>query len=230
MFKLRWLTLIIIFGVFLFITPAESKKIEHKNSYASFDIGVVQQEDQTSSETAAGFGLTISATVTWEFEPGVTANFALGHKLNDYFALEVDLGYAYWEYSNIDFSGTITAFNGISQTFVGSASVDGSIQTLSLIPNLIITPMGKSDFSPYIGIGAGGFLWWDEVDSIGTLTINSEESGTDAAANVLAGFNFRVSSSSTFGAKYKYAWSRSRELNAEDPALHLVTASFRQRF
>ena len=59
MFKLRWLTLIIIFGVFSFNTPAKSKKIEHKKSYASFDIGAVQQESQSTSVTAIGFGVTV---------------------------------------------------------------------------------------------------------------------------------------------------------------------------
>ena len=228
MFKLRWLTLIIIFGVCSFNTPAKSKKIEHKKSYASFDIGAVQQESQSTSVTAIGFGVTVTGTVTANYEPGIAANFAIGHHFNDYLALEADFGYAYWEYDDLDITGTATS-GGTSVTFATSAALDGSTQIFSIMPNLILYPLGKSDFSPYIGIGAGSVYWWEELNSIGTLAVNAEESGVDVAVNALLGFNFRVGPASTLGVKYKYGWMNAREVD-DDPILHSLTASFKQRF
>ena len=59
--------------------------------------------------------------------------------------------------------------------------------------------MGQKKFSPYFGVGVGAVDIEDEVDKVGTLEVNGEESSTELVVNGIAGFDFQTADNSYLG-------------------------------
>lgn len=198
--------------------------------YGRFDAGIVAPNDISFSSSANSYGYSVSASGDIEFENGMTVTGAIGRQINNFLAAEIELGYSQFDYDKVTGNFTATS-GGSSYTVNGSADVDGSIRTFSGLVNAIVSPLGKKRrFDPYIGVGLGLASWNDEINSVGTLQVNGDRSGTDLMANGILGFNYGVTEKIDIGAKYRYVWADTGQNGYDDMSAHTFTAGLTFKF
>ncbi|MGB0671603.1 MAG: outer membrane protein, partial [Rhodospirillales bacterium] len=142
---------------------------------------------------------------------------------------EGELGFSRFDYDSISGSGTAT-YNGTTYAIGGSASVDGTVTGYSGMVNAVVSPFGKSALRPYIGLGIGAVYSVNEVDKIGTLTTNTDESEAYLAAQGLLGIDYRIDEKLSIGAQYRYAWVDSGDDVYGDLTAHAALANLAYRF
>ena len=91
--------------------------------------------------------------------------------------------------------------------------------------NLIYNFTDSQGFTPYLGGGIGLVRIVDSVDKIGTLTVNGEETNTDIAANLIAGFDMPLSDSAKAGLRYRYFWADNGNKGIDDATAHALMAT-----
>jgi opacity protein-like surface antigen len=221
----------------LFSIAALATVLFTSNSYAAeknpfyfrLQPGAVIINDVDFSSSASGYGITVTADGSFTFEPGMTVAGAVGYKLSDMVSIEGELGYANAEYDAVE--GTLSATSGgTTYSVAGSANVDGEVTMITGIANLILTPMSKEKFAPYFGGGVGFVNVENEINSIGTLTVNSDENNTDLVANFIAGFDFKIEEDMSLGARYRYVWADTGQSGIEDATAHVVALSLKIDF
>ena len=188
-------------------------------AYVGASAGVV-----IPSDLHANFGGGIAGSGDFSFKTGGAGSGFIGYHLNDLLALEGELGVAS---SDADkFSGTL---NGTAV----SASIDGSLTTVFVFGNAILTPFGRAAFTPYVGGGIGFASIDDSINSIGGVNVASSGRETDFAANFTAGLDFAVANRWSVGARYRFIWvntassATSGGVNAsiDDVTAHIITAT-----
>lgn len=185
--------------------------MNYGRAYVGGTVGVIIPESLHISASGAVVG---SSDLT--FNAGPAFSGLIGYHLNEYLAVEGELGYASFD----------------EDSFAG-ASVDGHLNTVFGFGNLIVTPWGRSGFSPYIG-GGIGFTNFDEtVNTIGGVPVNSSASETDFAANFIAGFQMPVAYRWSVGARYRFVWVNASStttngavsISQGDFTAHVITAN-----
>src|SRR5271170_4086684 len=112
------------------------------NFYVGLGAGIVVPD--STSVTISG-AVTGSGNVSYDVGPAVLG--MVGYHFNDLFAAEGEVGYSSLDYSNI--SGSLTA--GSLGTVSGKIGVNGNVDAVLGLVNGLITPLGKSGLSPYLG-------------------------------------------------------------------------------
>lgn len=193
-------------------------------AYVGMGAGVVIPED-----LHATFSGVVAGTGDLSFKAGPAFTGSIGYHLTDYLATEGEIGFATFDEDK--FSGTI---GGVS----GSAAIDGRVNTVVGFGSLIVTPLGRAGFSPYIGAGAGFANFDEKVNSIGGIAVNSSSNETDFAANFLAGFDVPVGGRWSVGARYRFIWVNTASTSTsagvttkqDDFTAHVITATAKFRF
>lgn len=188
--------------------------------YARLGAGALVLNDIDFSASAAAYGITLTANGTFSFDPGAAATGAIGYRYNRWIAFEGELGYGSASYDKV--SGNFTAsVGGNSVTVSGSTTIDGDVTMISGLANLLVTPLGRQVFSPYGGAGIGFVHIKDQIDAIGGDTsVQGSETSTELAADVLAGFDYRVKDAASIGAQYRYFWADSGSDGVDDATAH----------
>ncbi len=188
-------------------------------AYVGASAGVVIPND-----LHATFGGGIAGSGDFSFKAGGAGTGFIGYHFNDMLAGEGELGVT--SADSDKFSGTL---NGVPVT----ATIDGSLTTVFAFANLIVTPLGRSGFSPYIGGGIGFASVDDTINSIGGVGVASTGRETDFAANLMLGLDFAVADRWSVGARYRFVWINTASsasaggINAsiDDLTAHVITAT-----
>lgn len=188
--------------------------------YARLGVGALALNDIDFSSTGSAYGITLTADGSFSFDPGAAATGAIGYRYNRWLAFEGELGYGTASYDSV--SGNFTAsVGGNSVTVSGSAPVDGDVTMVSGLANLLVTPLGRQTFSPYVGGGIGFVHIKDEINSIGGDTsVQGSETATEMAADFLAGFDYALGQSAGVGGQYRYFWADSGSNGVDDATAH----------
>lgn len=218
-----------------FSALADQAMYKKGNMYINLGAGVFSLEDigRSFSTAASGFGITYSAsgTETYSFDSGYQVYGGLGYNFSDHLSYELDLGYSWAEYNDVTYSGTIVATaGGTSLTLSGSQSfnVDGEVSGLSVM-NSLVAKFGSAQFNPYLGAGIGLVNFQDEINSISTLVVNGERSGTAPGAGLLAGIDAQIGGGA-LGLRYRYIWAATGENGFDDATAHAITANYKVPF
>jgi len=188
--------------------PALSVSQPFGDFYVGLSTGVLIPNDTDQKVTGTILGLPVSGAGKLHYKPGIIVDALVGYHINPYVAAEVDLAYARYEYDEI--KGVLT----VGPLTVNRSTFDGNVQYWMGFVNAIVTPLGRSGFSPYIGGGIGFSSYEAKINSIsnpivGVARINSTTTNTDFAANAIAGFNYAVSDNVAVGARYRFLWTDS---------------------
>ncbi|HEX7968885.1 MAG TPA: outer membrane beta-barrel protein [Stellaceae bacterium] len=158
------------------------------------------------------------------FKAGPTVTGFIGYHFNDVLAGEGELGFATFDEDK--FSGT---FNGVPV----SASIDGRIDSFVAFGNLIVTPLGRSGFAPYIGGGVGVASLDQKINSINGVAVNTSSSESHFAANLMLGFDIAVARRWSVGGRYRFLWVNASSTDTsggvttkqDDFTAHVLTAT-----
>ena len=163
--------------------------------------------------------LTIDVTGEASFETGSSIGGAIGYILNNHVRAEFELGYTEMDHDKAKADAAWTFTSG-GTTLTGAAGVeaevDGEVEALYGLANVILTPFGSQSFgdtklTPLIGGGIGFVDWDDEIKSISsagtTLTVNAKESDTDFLSVVMAGLEYDYSQNMSLTIKYRHFWA-----------------------
>ena len=116
------------------------------NAYIGIGAGIAIPESTSVSITGS-----VTGSGNVNFDDGVAVMGMVGYHLNNLVTGEAELGYPSVDYNNI--SGSLTA--GSLGTINGKIGVNGHASAVVGLFNGLITPLGNSGFSPYIGGGVG---------------------------------------------------------------------------
>jgi opacity protein-like surface antigen len=206
------------------------------NVYVGLATGAVVPDDVHQTLTGSVAGLPVSGAGNFSFKPGFMIDALLGYRYNDYLAAEADLGYA--QYDDDQINGQIS----LGPLVEHRATVDGSAETWTGFANAIVTPLGRSRFTPYIGGGLGFSAYDAKLNSIssatfGTVAVNSTTSDAVLAVDAIVGFDYAVTEAFLLGARYRFLWTDSSRTSTsggltgtEDDALFQIfslTATYR---
>jgi opacity protein-like surface antigen len=188
-------------------------------AYVGASAGVV-----IPSDLHASFGGGIAGSGDFSFKTGGAGSGFIGYHFNDMLAGEGELGVT--SADSDKFSGTL---NGVAV----AAPINGSLTTVFGFANLIVTPLGHSSFSPYIGGGIGFASIDDTINSVGGVGIASSGRETDFAANLILGLDFAVADRWSVGARYRFIWintassatSGGINTSIDDLTAHVITAT-----
>lgn len=198
---------------------APSARQDIGRAYVGASAGVVIPDDVHETLTGA-----IAGSATLSAKAGGAVTGLIGYHLNDYLAAEGELGYASFEKDSL--SGTL---NGV----VGSAPVSGRVDMVLGFANAIVTPLGRSRVTPYLGGGVGFASFDDRTDSVGGIVVNSSGTGTDFAANFIAGIDVAVADRWSVGGRYRFIWMNSASttsdgtttIKKDDFTAHILTVN-----
>jgi len=211
--------------------PISAAKAAGEKSGAFFRLqpGAILFNDIGFSAAASAYGVTVTASGNFTFDPGYGVTGALGYQFNEFVSIEGEVGYGVVEYNNVE--GNLNAtVGGTTYTVSGSADIDGEVEMLTGIANIILSPMGKEKFSPYVGGGIGVVDWEDKVNSVGTLTVNGKETGSDLMANGIVGFDYKMDDDIAIGARYRYLWADTGQSGLDDATAHSFMLSLKVSF
>jgi len=172
--------------------------------YGGLEAGIIIPDDLSYSLSGPVNGVSTTISGNISFDTGSAVGAFVGYHFNDYFSGEGE-----FLYGNFDFDKLTANFTG-ALVGSGTESVNGSVDTETFLANGIITPFGRSEFTPYIG-GSIGFANHDSnISSItgpnGTASVNSSDSGVDFAAGAIAGIDWAATDQWSLGARYRFLW------------------------
>lgn len=171
--------------------------------YVGLGAGVVVPTNTSVSASGAVNG---SGNLSYKDDASIMG--MAGYHFTDYLTGETELGYSSLDYDSL--SGTI-AGGGLTGT--GSVHVNGHVNAVVGLANAIVTPLGNSGISPYVGGGIGFASTDSKVNSLSsggvTVADNASNSETNLALDALVGVNFPVAEKFSLGARYQYLWVNS---------------------
>ena len=186
--------------------------------------------------------LTIDVTGEASFETGSSIGGAIGYILNNHVRAEFELGYTEMDYDKAKADAAWTFTSG-GTTLTGAAGVeaevDGEVEALYGLANVILTPFGSQSFgdtklTPLIGGGIGFVDWDDEIKSISsagtTLTVNAKESDTDFLSVIMAGLEYDYSENMSLAIKFRHFWAYTGKNGVEDADADNLLGSLRFKF
>jgi opacity protein-like surface antigen len=203
--------------------------MKDQGPYVRLQGGALLLNDIGFSASASAYGATVTAAGELTFDPGYSVGGSVGYAFNKFIAAEAEFGYSRVEYDKVQ--GTLSAtVSGTTFAVSGSANVDGDISMFSGLGNLIVSPLGDSAVSPYLGAGAGFARIRDHIEKVGTLTVDGTEKSTDLIANAIAGVDFNVADNTSLGLRYRYVWADTGGKGLDDATAHSITASLKIAF
>lgn len=207
------------------------------DAYVGVSAGALFANDTDQSISGSLSGVPVSGAGKLRFKPGFMIDLRVGYNINPYLAVEGDVGYARYSYDKVE--GQLTA----GTLSVNGSQFDGHVSNWLGFMNAIVTPLGRSTFTPYLGAGVGFSAYEATVNAIsvnglGRITVDSKTTNTDFAANALAGFDYAVTDSVSIGARYRFIWTDSATssktgdltIAADNARHHVVSATTTYRF
>lgn len=178
------------------------------DAYFGLSAGALLPADTDQKIGGTLFGMPVSGSGKLRFKPGFIIDLRAGYHINPYLAVEGDLAYARYSYDKV--AGQLNA-GPLSNS---EADFDGHVSNWLGFANAIVTPLGRSAFTPYVGAGIGFSSYEATVDSIGLgglgrIAVASKTTNTDFAANALVGFDYAVTDALSVGARYRFIWTDS---------------------
>ena len=176
------------------------------------------------------------------FETGPSIGGAIGYILNNHVRAEFELGYTEMDHDKAKADAAWTFTSG-GTTLSGAAGleveVDGEVEALYGLANVILTPLGSQVFegtklTPLVGGGIGFVDWDDEIKSISsagtTLTVNAKESDTDLLTVVMLGLEYDYSENMSLAIKFRHLWAYTGKNGVEDADGDNISGSLRFKF
>ena len=216
---------------------AQRATINMGNGYIGVQGGVVVPDDIHVNVSGTSGGVAVTGSGDFSFDAGGAATVFAGYHINNWLAAEGELGWVGYDYDALN--GTITA----GGTSSGKININGDVTAWVGFVNAIIAPWGRDGFSPYVGGGIGFANYDNKINTIsnaafGTLAVNSSQSTTDFAANVILGFDYPVSDAFSLGARYRFVWINSGTTQTggglvgktDDATLHVFTVNASYHF
>ena len=203
--------------------------------YGSINAGVTILNDIDVTASASGGGYSLTAAATASFENAVSFGGSIGYVISDFVRTELELGYQEMHYDKVSGGGTLT--NG-SNTYTvnGEANVDGQIDALHVLQNIILTPLGNKTLfgvsvTPLIGAGIGFMDWETEINKVGTLVVTGAKADdTDFLVSIMTGLEYTSSQQVTWAIKYRHMWADSGKYGVEDAEADNIVANLKIAF
>ena len=226
----KTISVVFAVGVVVFsgVMFSSAKAAEKGSTYIRLQPTHVIFDDIGFSQSLSGYGVTVTANGDFSFDAGYGISGAYGHKLSKNFSMETEIGYSSVDYDAVNINATFTS-GGSTFTSSGKADVKGQVDMLTTLVNFIFSAPGRN-FSPYVGGGIGFVSFWDEINSIGTLTVNGEESGTTILANSILGFDYKMTDDVALGLQYRYVWAASGHDGVDDATAQVIALSAKIKF
>lgn len=200
--------------------------------YGRLSAGAIIPRDVGVKPGSQG-GLTVnSGSATIKSKAAAAVSGSLGYRFNNVFAVEGEFGYAKFKLDEITGSGTVTSGGTTYNIASGTSTIDGDIESIVGMANLIIHIPTSGVVEPYLG-GGVGFVNWDiSLSRIGTLTCSGScsDSGTDLAAAGIVGIDFNLAKNLSAGLRYKYLWTDTGTGITDDVTAHIAQASLKFTF
>ena len=205
--------------------------------YGSFSLGATFLNDldfDLAGQTAHGFTGTGSGTAS--FDAGTSFSGALGYVISDKVRTEIELGYQKMDYDKVNVSaGDITVAGATVTYAAGEYDVNGDIDALTVLTNVIFTPLGNKTLfgmsvTPLVGAGIGFVDWESEITTIATQTINGKEDDTDFLASIMAGLEHTSSQQVTWAIKYQHMWADTGKNGVDDAEADNIVANLKITF
>lgn len=154
-----------------------------------------------------------------EFDEGLAGIISFGHRYESGFRGEIELGYRGNDLDN-----------------VSGANGSGDVSAMSAMVNLLFDFNTKSDFSPYVGVGAGiGRVSADGATPFAGAAIDDDDTGF--AYQGIAGLSYKLLDSVDLFGDYRYFATQSLELTTDagigvdaDYHNHTIMVGFRWSF
>jgi OmpA-OmpF porin, OOP family len=191
--------------------------------YGSLGAGGMQITDIGVNVTESAYGATGTFNGDIAFDAGFAISGAVGRYFTNNIRGELEVGYSKADYDNISGTGTIT-YNGTTYTATGSDDIDGSASMFTGLANAYYDFDTGSGITPYVGAGLGLVRLKDEVNSVGTLTLDYSDSSTKLAGALHAGFNADMDNGMTAGLSYKFFWADTGTTGVDDAKAHALMA------
>ena len=230
----------LVFVLFAYSSAVADTPVFKSNDgklYGSINVGVAILNDIGVSGSASGGGYTVTAAFDLTFDEGASFGGALGYVISDFVRTELELGYQKIDYDKIDSSGgTITPGGAATVTYAaGEYNVNGEIDALTLLANVILTPLGNktllgASVTPLVGAGIGFVDWESEIKTIDTQTIDGKEDDTDLLVSIMAGLEYTSSQQVTWAIKYRHAWADTGKNGVEDAEADNIIANLKIAF
>lgn len=190
-------------------TEANAQQIERPtlnigNWYAGLEAGTIIPDDISYRISGTVLGVASSVSGNLSFNPGAEVGGFVGYHFNNYLVGEGDFFYGHFDFDQLtaNFSGILAGS--------AAASVNGSTDTETVLVNAIVTPFGRSTFTPYIGGGPGFTNHDSTINSISafgaTVPVKATNSAFDFAANAVAGLDWAGSNIWSLGVRYRFLW------------------------
>ena len=158
--------------------------------------------------TATGtvnLGLPITVKADTRFETGFAADGVLGYQINQYLALEGQVGAATFDIKSFNMSVRV-----LGQSASVKLAADGDVDIYTGFVNAIVTPVGIGRVTPYFGGGIGAANMQTRLNSLSAgdfiIPVGTSDSETDLAAQAIVGVDVKVNPALSFGARYSFMW------------------------
>jgi len=211
--------------------------------YGSINAGVMLLGDiDFGANLNYGGVLTVNVAGEKSFETGPSIGGAIGYILNNHVRAEFELGYTEMDHDKAKADAAWTFTSG-GTTLSGAAGleveVDGEVEALYGLANVILTPLGSQFFegtklTPLVGGGIGFVDWDEEIKSISsagtTLTVNAKESDTDFLTVVMLGLEYDYSENMSLAIKFRHLWAYTGKNGVEDADGDNILGSLRFKF
>ena len=141
-----------------------------------------------------------SAELSIETDDGWRIGGALGYRLNDWLAVEAEVGYMEQDFNSADFEEGEGEFDGLAGE---EFDLGGDISILTgMINGLVGVPVGGL-IRPYVGAGLG-VAHINADASISELGFSLDDSDTVFAAQAFAGVDVPITESVAIGGRVRY--------------------------
>ena len=202
--------------------------------YGSINAGVTILNDIGFGASVSGYGTTASAAGTLTFDEAVSFGGAIGYVISDFVRTELELGYQKIDHDKLDYDGSFTTA-GTTTTFSGETDVSGEIDALTVLTNVILTPLGNKTLfgvsvTPLVGAGIGIVDWESKINSISTQTIDGKEDDTDLLVSIMAGLEYTSSQQVTWAIKYRHMWAETGKNGVDDAEADNIVANLKIAF
>ena len=209
-------------------------KLDMGNAYILVSAGALVPNNVSLTLGGSYGGTAVSGSGHYTFNVGEAFTAILGYHYNDHLAGEFQLGYAGFDYNTLNGSYNISGIASGS----GSIAIGGHVDTVVGLSNIIVTPLGRNGFSPYVGGGLGVAVTNENISSIDGYGVSGSATGTNFAADIVGGFNYTVNSSIDVGLRYQYFWADTGHSNNVEGitsstssfSAHLITATSKFHF
>jgi opacity protein-like surface antigen len=240
MFRRSWygFLLSLVFVLFTYSSAvADTPVFNSKDGkfYGSINAGIFILNDMDFGANLTAYGSTVTAAGSVSFNEGASIGGALGYVINDKVRTELELGYQSVRTDKITLTADITNSAGATSTYDGAYDINGQIDSLAVLTNVIFTPLGNKtlfgmSITPLIGGGIGFVDWETTVNSVDAQAVNGKEDDTDFLASIMTGLEYTSSQQLTWAIKYKHMWADTGDKGVDDTEADSIVANLKIAF